>query len=395
MGGEDDAASVPAGSVSSGPAGDLTGGIDRAIDREMDREMDREIAAGGGRIPFRRYMELALYAPGLGYYASGRPVFGRGLAEAASGPDGSDFVTAPELSPLFGATLAVQVGEWLEAFGLDEVIEFGAGSGALALQLLASLGSRVRRYRIVEVSAALRARQRETLSAHLDRVAWLEAWPDAIEAVVVGNEVLDAMPVDLLHRGDATWFDRGVTRVQGRLAWHDVPTDARPPFGADALPAGATVETHAVAAGFIASLAERLVRGAALFIDYGFPEAEYYHPQRAQGTLACHRGHRVDYDVLAEPGEKDLTAHVDFTRIALAGQDAGLDVAGYTSQGRFLLNLGLGDRLVEAPLAARVMARRLVDEHEMGELFKVLAFTKGTEREDWTGFREGDRRHRL
>lgn len=369
---------------------------ERAGSVSIDALIDRALAAGGGRIPFRRYMELALYAPGLGYYASGRRVFGSGLA--AGEPDGSDFVTAPELTPLYGATLAVQVGEWLGATGTREVIEFGAGSGALARQLLespAGLGAQVARYRIVEVSAALRARQRETLRAHLDRIEWLEAWPEAIEGVVVGNEVLDAMPVDLLHKSGGAWHARGVARRDGRLAWDDVPTEARPPFGAEALPEGATVETHEVAAGFVASLAERLVRGAALFVDYGFPEAEYYHAQRAQGTLACHRGHRVDFDVLADPGEKDLTAHVDFTRIALAGQDAGLDVAGYTSQGRFLLNLGLGDRLAAAPLAARVMARRLVDEHEMGELFKVLAFTKGTERDDWTGFREGDRRHRL
>lgn len=348
------------------------------------------IAAAGGWLPFSAFMAMALYEPGLGYYASGRLVVGR-MPET-----GSDFVTAPELSPLFGRALARQIDEALEASGGDEVWEFGAGSGALAAEMLPALRGRIRHYSIVELSAPLRERQREATREFGDLVRWLDVLPERMNGVVVGNEVLDAMPVDLLHFDGASWFERGVVRAEGErpFAWSDRPTALRPPHAAS-FPAGATTETHRQAEGFVATLAEHMERGVALFVDYGFPENEYYHPQRSEGTLMCHREHRSDPDVLADVGIKDITAHVDFTGVALAGQDAGFDVAGYTSQARFLFNCGIGELMERASLRARAEAAMLLNEHEMGELFKVIAFTKGLPEYAPLGFAAGDRRHRL
>jgi SAM-dependent MidA family methyltransferase len=348
------------------------------------------IDVAGGWLPFSRFMAMALYEPGLGYYASGRRIVGR-MPEG-----GSDFVTAPELSPLFAEALARQIGEALAASGSDELWEFGAGSGALAAGLLGALGKRVRRYSIVELSAPLRERQRAATLAHAGVVRWLDTWPEALSGVVIGNEVLDAMPVDLLHFDGSRWLERGVVRSadgDALFAWSDRPSDKRLPFES-AFAAGATTETHTQAEAFIASLAERMRAGLALFIDYGFPEAEYYHPQRSGGTLMCHRAHRADTDPLVDVGEKDITAHVDFTGIALAGQNAGMEVVGYTSQARFLLNCGIGELLEAAPLRQRVEAQSLLNEHEMGELFKVIAFSKGLALAP-LGFSVGDRRHRL
>jgi SAM-dependent MidA family methyltransferase len=363
----------------------------RSVSAALVARIGAAIDAAGGWLPFSRFMAMALYAPGLGYYASGRRIVGR-MPEG-----GSDFVTAPELSPLFARALARQVGEALDASGSDEICEFGAGSGALAAELLRVLGPRVRRYRIVELSAPLRERQREATRAHGGTVEWLDAWPDAICGVVIGNEVLDAMPVDLLHFDGSRWLERGVARAGAEtaaaFAWRDRGGDRRPPHD-PGFAAGATIELHAEAEAFIASLAERLRCGMALFIDYGFPEAEYYHAQRADGTLMCHRAHRADTNPLVEVGAKDITAHVDFTGIALAGQNAGLDVLGYTSQTRFLLNCGIGELLESASLGERADAQKLLAEHEMGELFKVIAFAKDLKLTP-IGFRSGDRRHRL
>jgi SAM-dependent MidA family methyltransferase len=361
---------------------------DSSVSAALARLIGVAIDKGGGWIPFSRFMALALYAPGLGYYASGRTIVGRGPAS------GSDFVTAPELSPLFGRALARQLAQALEASGGDEVWEFGAGSGALAAELLGSLGDRVRRYSIVEVSAPLRTRQREATRAFADRVRWLDALPEAMAGVVVANEVLDAMPVDLIHFDGDAWRARGVARGEGSaFAWADRPTDARPPIDA-AFPPGSTTELHTQAQAFVATLADRLGRGAIFIVDYGFPEDEYYHPQRDGGTLMCHRAHRADSDPLVDVGLKDITSHLDFSALAVAGQDAGLDVVGYTSQARFLLNCGLGALMAEASPAARSDALKLVHEHEMGELFKVLAFARGVTFAP-IGFAAGDRRHRL
>ncbi len=350
-----------------------------------------DIAAAGGWIGFDRFMELALYTPGLGYYANALPKFGDGPRE------GSDFTTAPEMSPLYGRALAAQLAEALHATGTDAVWEFGAGSGALAAQLLEALGPRVREYCIVELSAELRARQQQRLAPWAGRVRWIDALPEAIRGVVVGNEVLDAMPVQLLARIGGQWHERGVAVADdGRLVHADRPTALRPPVDVAGTHDYVT-EIHPRARAFIATLAGCLLAGgagAAFFVDYGFPEAEYYHPQRHMGTVMCHRGHRADADALADVGEKDITAHVDFTGIALAGQDAGLSVLGYASQGRFLLNCGLGPLMDAASLPQRTMAARLVHEHEMGELFKVVGLCTG-DPWDALGFAAGDRTHTL
>ena len=368
------------------------GPSDSSVSAALHRLVAQTIERSGGWIPFSRFMALALYAPGCGYYASGRRIVGRMPA------GGSDFVTAPELSPLFGRALARQLAQALEASGTDEIWEFGAGSGVLAADLLGelgALGAGVSRYRIVEVSAGLRERQREATRAFAGRVEWADALPETMRGVIVGNEVLDAMPVDLVHFDGERWFERGVVQAGGGggFGWGDRPTARRPPL-AENLPAGTTTELHAQAEAFVATLADRLAHGAAFFIDYGFPESEYYHPQRAGGTLMCHRAHRADTDPLADIGLKDITAHLDFTALALAGQAAGLDVAGYTSQARFLMNCGIGELMEAADLRGRADAMKLLAEHEMGELFKVLAFSKGM---GFTplGFAAGDRRHRL
>jgi SAM-dependent MidA family methyltransferase len=351
------------------------------------QRITRAIAESGGWLPFDRFMALALYAPGLGYYARDSRQFG------AMPSSGSDFVTAPELSPLFGRTLARQVAQVLDASGTDEVFEFGAGSGALAEQLLGALGERVRGYTIVDVSGALRARQAARLAPFGDRVQWLDAWPETLHGVVVGNEVLDAMPVQLLHFDGTDWQERGVSVQDGAFAWAHRPTALRPPVAGPFVP-GTVTEIHPQAEAFVRSLAERLQRGAAFFIDYGFPEAEYHHPQRTGGTLMCHRAHQADGNPLVDVGDKDITAHVNFTGIALAAQDAGLDVLGYTSQARFLLNCGLADLLQDADLRERAAAQKLITEHEMGELFKVLALGRGLTL-DPIGFAAGDRMHTL
>lgn len=369
--------------------------------------MRQALEAEGGWWPFDRFMAAALYTPGLGYYSGGAPVVGRMPA------DGSDFATAPEMSPLFGHTLAVQVAQALQATGTRRVIEFGAGSGALAAQLLGALdtlGVDLEHYQVLDLSGTLRARQAQRLARFAPRVQWLDAWPDRLEGVVVGNEVLDAMPVNLLHWDGRRWWERGVVwrPESGAWAWSDRPTDRRPPVeGEHPLPdqddrldwgsrfvPGTVIEVHPQAEAFVVSLAQRLRAGAAFFIDYGFPEREFYHPQRTGGTLMCHRGHRSDPDPLVEVGLKDITAHVNFTGVALAAQDAGLTVLGYTSQARFLLNAGLAERMAEVDLPARAAAARLVHEHEMGELFKVIGLAAG-EGFEALGFAHGDRSHTL
>jgi len=362
-----------------------------SVSAPLGEHIRAAIVAAGGWLPFDGYMALALYTPGLGYYANARPKLGRMPA------DGSDFVTAPELSSLFGRTLAAQAAQVLEIAEADEVFEFGAGTGALAESLLdglAACGHPFARYTIVEVSADLRARQQARLARFGDRVRWADRWPEAMHGVVFGNEVLDAMPVQLLHFDGENWQERGVALQDDRLVFADRASELHPPHEGPFLP-GTVTEIHRQAEAFVTSLAQHLKQGAAFFIDYGFPEAEYYHLQRHGGTLMCHRAHLADTDPLADPGEKDITAHINFTGIALAGQDAGLDVIGYTSQARFLVNCGIAPLLEAADLRQRAMAQKLITEHEMGELFKVIGFaTTGLVFEP-IGFTEGDRLHRL
>ena len=366
--------------------------------------IQQSLVARQGWMGFDEFMAQALYAPGLGYYVHDSLKFGA-LPYTVEGGErvaGSDFVTAPEMSALFGRTVAAQVAQALQVTRTQEVWEFGAGSGALALQVLDELtvlGGPLPQYRIVDLSGSLRARQQAKLVRYGDRVQWVTALPESIQGVVLGNEVLDAMPVKLLARVQGEWFERGVVQAPPSddetpvFAWEDRPTDLRPPLDIEGEHDYLT-EIHPQGDAFVATLADKLTRGAIFLIDYGFPESEYYHPQRHMGTVMCHLGHRADPDPLALVGMKDITAHVNFTGVAVAAQDAGLEVLGYTSQARFLMNCGLIQHMETADLPTRVQAQKLIMEHEMGELFKVIGLCKG---EPWEamGFSQGDRTHRL
>ena len=301
------------------------------------------------------------------------------------------------LALVFGQLLAVQLAEALARTGTDELWEFGAGTGALALQVLQALqalGVPVRRYTIVDLSGTLRARQQETLAEFAGLVHWADALPEQFSGVVLGNEVLDAMPVQLLQRTQGRWHERGVVADGAGFAWQDRLTELRPPLEIDGEHDYLT-EIHLQGDAFVRTLGERLQRGAAFFIDYGFGESEYYHPQRHMGTLVCHHLHQVDSDPLDKVGLKDITAHVNFTGTAVAAQDIGFDVLGYTTQAHFLINCGLQQKLEQLTLAQRAPALKLMLEHEMGELFKVIGLVKGVEAWEARGFSQGDRTHRL
>jgi SAM-dependent MidA family methyltransferase len=370
-------------------------------------QLRAEIAAAGGWLPFSRFMERALYAPGLGYYSGGARKFGR------RADDGSDFVTAPELSPLFAQTLARPVADALAASGTRRVMEFGAGTGKLAaglLDALAALQVELDEYAIVDLSGELRERQRETIDAAVPagvaaKVRWLDALPERFDGVIVGNEVLDAMPVRLFAKADGAWRERGVVvDAHGAFAFDDRPIapGARPAV-LDEIDAGDgyVTETHEAAIAFTRTICTMLARGAAFLIDYGFPAHEYYHPQRDGGTLMCHYRHHAHGDPFVYPGLQDITAHVEFSGIYEAGVGAGADLLGYTSQARFLLNAGITDVLAEIDpsepahfLPAANAVQKLISEAEMGELFKVIAFSRGI---DGTldAFVRGDRSHTL
>lgn len=387
-------------------------GADALAQSEALTGLIRErIAAAGGWLPFDRYMDLVLYAPGLGYYSGGAMKFGR------RGEDGSDFVTAPELSPLFATTLARPVAQALQQSGTRQLMEFGAGTGKLAAGLmsaLAQLDVPFDSYAIVDLSGELRARQRETIErdapALAAKVQWLDSLPDSFEGVVIGNEVLDAMPVRLVARKLGAWHERGVVLLDDRLAFDDRPItpdaqveliDAAIDDANDEPFAEYVTETHEAALGFTKTVCTMLVRGAAFFIDYGFPRREFYHAQRAGGTLMCHYRHRAHPDPFLYPGLQDITAHVEFTGIAEAGVETGADLLGFTSQARFLLNAGVTDVLGELDpsdvrrfLPAANAVQKLLSEAEMGELFKVIAFSRGISG-TLDAFATGDRTHTL
>ena len=353
-----------------------------------------EIESAGGWISFARYMELALYAPGMGYYSAGSEKLGVA----------GDFVTAPEISPLFARTLARQAADIITSTS-GSILELGAGSGRLAAELLLALEALDRlpeHYAILEVSADLQARQRERIAAvapHLlARVAWLSELPARWRGLVLANEVLDALPVHLVVNDDGTWRERGVTWA-GALRWQDAEIASRALAAATAhLPedAGYLTEINLAAVKLTASLAEILEAGTLLFVDYGFGRREYYHPQRSAGTLMCHYRHHAHDDPFFLPGLQDITAHVEFTAIAEAGLERGLVLQGYTTQARFLLNCGITE-LVQAvpvedtanylPLVAGV--QKLLAPSEMGELFKVIALGRGMDG-PLVGFTAGD-----
>jgi SAM-dependent MidA family methyltransferase len=361
-----------------------------------------EIRRHDGWISFARYMELALYAPDVGYYSGGA---------AKLGKDG-DFTTAPEITSLFGETLAHAAGD-LMAQSTPNILEFGAGTGKLALDILtecAAAGIPLERYSIVELSGELRARQQQTL-AGFPQVTWLDDFPPAFSGVVLGNEVLDAMPVSLVVKEESAWLERGVGFEDGRFVFADRPCDqelvAQIP-DAEELPIGYLTEVHPIAVGFMGSLATMLTAGfeqsgkggAAILIDYGFPASEYYLDQRVEGTLMCHYRHHSHPDPFYVPGLQDITAHVDFTAMAYAAVRNGLEMVGYMSQAGFLLAAGLGDRLlVTAPddpmvyLPKANAVQKLTSPAEMGELFKVLVVGKGVQLPDQ--FDRADQSRRL
>ncbi len=354
-----------------------------------------DIQSNGGWIPFARYMELALYTPGLGYYSGDSAKFGAG----------GDFVTAPQISPLFGRVLARQFAEVLQETG-GGILELGAGTGLLAAQILGELESMGldAPYSILEVSGDLRERQRQALQGVPGKVNWLDTLPEAFTGVVFGNEVLDALPAHLIHWTEGGPLERGVVLDGESFAWQDRAI-ADPVLmaqaGALALPAGYVSELNLTAPALVKSLAERLQVGLLLFIDYGFGRSEYYHPQRHMGTLRAHYRHHALDDPFYLPGLCDLTAHVDFTAVADAGLEAGLDVCGYTTQANFLLAGGITALLAETspdsiadylPLSNGV--QKLISPAEMGELFKVIGMLKG-DLACPAAFTLGDQRHRL
>jgi SAM-dependent MidA family methyltransferase len=345
---------------------------------------------------FARYMELALYAPGLGYYSAGAAKFG------AEG----DFVTAPDISPLFSRTLARQVAQLLHLTGGD-VIELGAGSGRMALDLLRELrelDALPTRYSIVELSGDLRARQRARLldlpEELRNRVHWLDAIPEQLTGVVLANEVLDALPVHIVSWDESDMLERGVTWDGRAFSWLErALQDGALRERAQALsPAPPYVSEISLAVpALVRTLAGVLARGALLFIDYGFGSGEYYHPQRTSGTLMCHYRHRAHDDPFFLPGLQDITSHVDFSSVAMAGVASGLRLAGYTTQAHFLVNAGITDVLALVsprdagnylPLSSQ--AHKLLSPAEMGELFKVMALTRGIEQQ-LIGFGGGDK----
>ena len=351
-----------------------------AASNRLQQRIAQEIEVHAGWISFARYLELALYEPALGYYSGGAAKFGR---------DG-DFTTAPEITPLFGAALAHAVAPLL-AQTAPQVLEFGAGSGKLAFDLLtelAAMGVTLERYAIVELSGELRARQQRALR-DFPQVAWLDRLPDVFSGVVLGNEVLDAMPVRLVRKIDRGWRELGVEILVQRPAFRERDCDAAllAQIGvqipdADALPAGYTTEVHPHATAFMRSLSEMLARGnagAAILIDYGFPAHEYYLAERAHGTLMCHYRHQAHADPFHLPGLQDISAHVDFSMVARAAIDGGLELLCYTSQAAFLLAAGIGDLLLRTPPddAARYLPQAhavgvLLSPSEMGDLFKVI-----------------------
>lgn len=356
------------------------------------RRIQLDIATNGGWISFARYMELALYTPGLGYYSGGSAKFGAG----------GDFVTAPQISPLFGRVLARQFAEVLQQTG-GGILELGAGTGLLAAQILGELrvmGADVP-YSILEVSGNLRARQQEKLAGHT--VSWRESLPEKFSGVIFGNEVLDALPAHLVHWTDDTPLERGVAVNNGSFSWQDRPIGAPALLEqahALALPAGYVSEINLAAPALIRTLSERLESGLMLFIDYGFGRSEYYHPQRHMGTLRAHYRHYALDDPFYLPGLCDLTAHVDFTAVADAGFNAGLEVCGYTTQANFLMAGGVTALLAETPpdsaasyLPLSTGVEKLLSPAEMGELFKVIGIIKNAPCP--SAFLFGDQRHRL
>ena len=366
-----------------------------------------EIATAGGAISFARFMDLALYAPGLGYYRAGARKFG----------PGGDFITAPELSPLFSRCLARQCQEVLQALGGGEILELGAGTGVMAADLLLELqvlGALPTRYAILEPSGELRQRQTQTLANRtpelLERVVWLDALPEAgFRGVALGNEVLDALPVERFRitaqgprRLMVSWTGAGLAWAEGEEEPAVTATISR--LESDLgwrLPEGYCSEYVPHLEDWLRAIAEPLTAGALLFVDYGYPRRAYYHPERGSGTLLCHYRHRVHDDPLILPGLQDITASVDFTAVADAAHAAGLEIAGYASQNYFLFGCGLMELLAEIDPADTTryleqarQVKLLTLPGEMGDRFQAIALTRNLDI-PLRGFAFRDERGRL
>lgn len=353
--------------------------------QRLRERLQQAVTAAGGWLPFDEYMRIALYAPGLGYYSAGAHKLGVG----------GDFTTAPEISPLFGHCLARHCDQVLTAIGGGEVLEIGAGSGRLAFDVLSAMQAIDRapqRYRILEISADLRERQRALIatlpSSLVARVEWIDAPPSqSWQGALLANEVLDALPVSCFAWRDGAVFENGV-RVTRDGAFDWLEREAAPPLRdavqrlrADARvewPEGYRSEICLLAQGWVGEVTRSLQRGVALFIDYGTSRREYYHPQRTSGTLRCHYRQRAHDNPFAHPGLEDITAWVDFTGVAEAADAAQLDVLGYATQAAMLLGLGIEAQVsAAADERTRIMraaeARQLLMPEEMGEHFKAIA----------------------
>jgi SAM-dependent MidA family methyltransferase len=372
--------------------------------QQLAQIIQQTIQKSQGWISFAEFMQMALYTPSLGYYSGGAQKFGDVLK------GGGDFITAPELTPLFGLTVANQVAEVLAQTGGD-VLELGAGTGKMALNVLQGLHVRQQlpnHYYILDVSAHLRHVQKETLQAGLPpevlaRVKWLDTLPEQLTGVVLGNEVLDAIAVHLVLRSNGKWLERGVSFEDG-FQWQDrvLQNQSLVSQLPDDLPDGYLTEVCPAAHGLIASIANNLQQGMILMLDYGFGAREYYHLQRNQGTLMCHYQHHSQDNPLILLGLQDITAHVNFTTIAETALENGLECKGYVNQAQFLINAGITNLLKQIPndlkdgryLREVSALQKLVSPAEMGELFKVIALTKGIST-PLIGFVQGDKRHML
>jgi len=364
----------------------------------------------GGWLPLSAYMEMALYAPDLGYYAAGKRKFGQQ----------GDFVTAPETSALFGQCLAQQCVELLQAMEGGDILEVGAGSGVMAVDVLTELQlqqSLPDDYYILELSADLRARQQQRIEKALpdllQRVHWLDALPEQFEGVVLANELLDAMPLEryrVLEQGFAlqgvVWDEQAEA-----IVWDERPASAQQAVMLEQLVArlghqpvaGYLLEVNERAVAWVTQLASCLTRGAAILVDYGASRDEFYHEQRFEGTLSCHYRHRSHDNPLILTGIQDITAYVEFSAVAEAAVDAGFTLAGYNTQAHFLIGCGLDEVIsrcdpadTTAFLKLTQQAKRLTMPGEMGERFRVLGLTRGlTQDLDWRGFTTQDLSNRL
>ncbi len=380
----------------------ITSKLEQTHSKTLCAQIKQQIEVAGGAVSFAEFMQQALYSPGLGYYSAGQTKLG------AQG----DFITAPELSPLFGHTIAKQCNEVLANLSQKNLLELGAGTGKLAsdiLTYLKQINKLPDKYFILEVSADLKQRQQQLLQKiHpelMDRVHWLSSLPNNFCGVILANEVIDAMPVHLFH-WDNQQLQELMVSYDKNFSWQLGPANKalqqaflhltneldlnnwQTPY---------TSEVNLLLKSWVTSLADCLAKGVILLIDYGFPRHEYYHPQRNQGTLMCHYRHHAHTDPLTLVGLQDITAHVDFTVVAEAGTQAGLTLEGFTNQASFLLNNGLTTLIpaeTEKNLSIKSAIKKLTHPHEMGELFKAIGFSKNYV-EELTGFSNNDQSHRL